>query len=108
VNGTAPSIEILRCEACGRHVTPPRFGCPHCGSEALVAVRVEGRGLLVSTTTIRRAPTRFLADAPYVVAVVDLDCGARITGRAVDAEALSIDQPVVLVEEVDGIACFGR
>ena len=40
-----------------------------------------GVGRLSTWTTIRRAPTRFRDDAPYEIAVVDLDAGPRVTGR---------------------------
>lgn len=42
---------------------------------------VPGAGVVVSWTTIRRAPTQFKDDAPYDIVVVDLDEGVRVTGR---------------------------
>ncbi len=45
------------------------------------ACSVPGHGKLVSWTVIRRPPTRFRANGPYTIAVVDLDAGVRLTGR---------------------------
>ncbi len=45
------------------------------------ACTVPGHGSLVSWTVIRRPPTRFRAQGPYAIAVVDLDTGVRLTGR---------------------------
>jgi uncharacterized OB-fold protein len=42
---------------------------------------VPGRGKLVSWTVIRRPPSRFRAQGPYTIAIVDLDAGVRLTGR---------------------------
>jgi uncharacterized OB-fold protein len=42
---------------------------------------VPGHGKLVSWTVIRRPPTRFRAQGPYTIAIVDLDAGVRLTGR---------------------------
>jgi uncharacterized OB-fold protein len=44
----------------------------------------------MSWTMIRRAPTRFRADQPYAVCVVDLDAGLRVTGRLADPEAAPV------------------
>lgn len=47
----------------------------------MVEAPVSGIGRLVAWTVIRRAPTSFKGRSPYVVIVVDLDCGLRVTGR---------------------------
>lgn len=76
-----PAVEILRCAACGQLDPGPRELCPSCHSPRMEPVTVAGEGGLVSWTLVRRPPTRFQADGPYAVAVVDLDCGVRLTGR---------------------------
>lgn len=76
-----PDVEILRCAACGQLDPGPRELCPTCFSPRMEQVAVAGRGVLVSWTLVRRPPSRFQADGPYAVAVVDLDCGVRLTGR---------------------------
>ena len=78
---TAAAIAMLRCTACGRIDSLGRVVCSGCLSTALEPVAVPGEGRLAAWTTIRRAPTRFQDDAPYDIAVVDLDNGQRVTGR---------------------------
>lgn len=75
------TLRMLRCGRCGRIDTPTRSLCATCLSGALEPVDVPGTGVLVSWTTIRRAPTRFREEAPYDIAVVDLDDGPRVVGR---------------------------
>jgi uncharacterized OB-fold protein len=80
VSAAAP-IAVLRCVDCGRIDSPGRAVCAGCLSTRLQPDRVGGGGRLATWTTIRRAPTRFRDEAPYEVAVVDLDAGLRVTGR---------------------------
>ncbi|MFG1359141.1 Zn-ribbon domain-containing OB-fold protein [Xanthobacter pseudotagetidis] len=88
-----PDLEILRCAACGRLDPGPRELCPSCFSPNLEKVAVPGRGALVSWTLVRRPPSRFQADGPYAVAVVDLDCGVRLTGRLAEVPRDEADAP---------------
>lgn len=88
-------IAMQRCADCGRVDSPGRFVCSGCLSTRLEPVEVSGRGRLAAWTTIRRAPTRFRDDAPYDIAVVDLDGGQRVTGRlAADGAAPEVGAPV--------------
>jgi len=45
---------------------------------------VQGQGTLYSFTEIRSAPAGF--EAPYVIGLVDLDCGGRVMGTVVGIE----------------------
>lgn len=75
------SIRMQRCAACGRVEVASRTVCSGCLSGKLEPFDVRGVGALVSWTTIRRAPAKFRDDAPYDIAIVDLDNGHRVTGR---------------------------
>jgi hypothetical protein len=77
------AVAVLRCAECGALDPGPRELCPACHARAMRPERVDGAGRLVTFTTIRRPPTAFRADGPYIVAVVDLDAGVRVTGRLV-------------------------
>ena len=80
-------VGVLRCSACGALDPGPRELCPACLCPALQPWEVPGTGRLLSWTVVRRAPTRFRAEAPYAVCVVDLDAGLRVTGRLADHAA---------------------
>jgi uncharacterized OB-fold protein len=100
-------IKALRCAACGTLDPGPRDLCAACQSPELEPAEVPGDGALISWTTIRRAPTRFKGQAPYVIAVVELDSGLRLTGRIEgDANRLRLDLPVRAVGEDSGAYLF--
>ena len=102
------SVTVLRCNACGALDPGPRSFCPACHGAGMAAVDVPGTGRLVSWTTIRRAPTAFREQAPYHVAVVDLDAGVRITGRLLLPQAgCRPGDGVVCVDLLDDIPLFG-
>jgi uncharacterized OB-fold protein len=103
------SIGVLRCKACGVLDPGPREFCSACGAPALEPCNVPGHGKLVSWTVIRRPPTRFRANGPYTIAVVDLDAGVRLTGRlasepgsikpGADVAFIGMDDAIYLFEE---------
>lgn len=81
MSAAAHPIRLLRCADCGRLDSPGRVVCAGCLSSRLEPQDVPGAGTLATFTTIRRAPAKFRDEQPYDVAVVDLDCGLRVTGR---------------------------
>lgn len=76
-------LRIRHCTACGLHHHYPRLACPHCGSDALEWVTASGSGTVHSFTVIRQhGIPPFKEQAPYVVALVDLDePGARFLAQ---------------------------
>jgi len=74
------------CKNCGRYYYPPRPVCLECGSRELLEVKLPERGKVVSFTVIRTPPRDFLGQEPYVVALVELENGARLLGQVVDVE----------------------
>jgi uncharacterized OB-fold protein len=73
-----------RCTSCGKHVFYPRLSCPHCGARALEWVPVSGNATVYSYTVARRATHPAFADrVPYVIAIVELDEGPRMTTNVV-------------------------
>lgn len=90
---------LKRCRDCGRHHFYPRALCPHCHSDALEWSDARGTGSIYSYTVARRpAGPAFKADAPYVVAVVELDEGARMMTNigTHDVESIRIGQRVAV------------
>jgi uncharacterized OB-fold protein len=74
------------CSACARHHWPVRARCPHCrgGCEWREA---SGRGCIAAFSVVRRAANPELAaEAPYVVAFVELDEGVRLFANIVGAD----------------------
>ena len=104
-------LHIQRCTACGKHVFYPRYSCPHCGARGLEWVPASGRATVYSYTVARRATHPAFADrVPYVIAIVELAEGPRMTtnvvgcspddvhvGMAVQATFEDLDDEIALV-----------
>lgn len=95
-------IEIQRCDDCQAYVFYPRALCPACSSRNLTWTPVLGRGQIYSLTIVHKGPgAHFQADAPYVVALVELDEGCRmmtnIIGAEPDPAQVRIGMPVEIV-----------
>ena len=65
-----------RCDSCGEVAFPTRHVCGHCGARELSPMRLSGRGIVASTTTVVTPPAGF--DHSIEVALVDLEEGPRI------------------------------
>ncbi len=77
-------LMLKRCRACGRHHHYPRELCPHCGSNEVEWTQAKGTGSVYSYTVARRpAGPAFKVDTPYVVAIIELDEGARMMSNLV-------------------------
>ena len=73
-----------RCETCGRHYFPPRSFCPDCRRNGrIVEYRFPGTGKVVTYTVIRSASEQFENTTPYVLAIIQLDEGPRLTAQVV-------------------------
>jgi uncharacterized OB-fold protein len=69
---------------------PPRDVCPHCGSDARTTSTFSGRGKIFSFTTISDAPAGFEHNAPYTVALVQLDEGPVVTAQLTDLDGQEV------------------
>lgn len=82
----AHELRLQRCRQCGKHIFYPRAVCPSCLSERLEWVTAGGEGKIYSYTVVRRAMhPAFQDDVPYVLAIVELDEGPRLTTNIVAA-----------------------
>jgi uncharacterized OB-fold protein len=90
-------LKLQKCGGCGAFIYYPRPRCPHCLSENLEWRNVSGRGKLYSYTVVRRASSRAFADGPYVLAIVELDEGPRMTTNLMaEPEKIKIGMPVTV------------
>jgi len=86
------------CEDCGKRLVPPRPACYACGGRNLHAEPQPITGRVVSYTEVRAPPSALAERAPYTVAIVELDSGARLTGRlTVPYAEASIEMGVRLI-----------
>ncbi|MDP6706883.1 MAG: Zn-ribbon domain-containing OB-fold protein [Alphaproteobacteria bacterium] len=91
----AGELRLQRCQACRHTYFPPRPFCPKCASREVAVVKASGRGRLYSYVINHRPPPGFEADAPYAIAVVELEEGPRMMSNIVGVEqtpdALALD-----------------
>ena len=94
----AGELRIQRCADCGRPYFYPRPVCPACGSRNVEWFTASGRATLYSYVINHRPAPGFEDDAPYAIAVVELDEGPRmmtsIAGLPATPEALQLDMPL--------------
>lgn len=80
----AGRLLVQTCGACGAAQHPPRPLCLACWSDDLGWSAARGEATVHSFTVAHRTSTRgFREDGPYVVAIVELDEGARMTTNIV-------------------------
>jgi uncharacterized OB-fold protein len=98
-------LVVQRCAACGSYQHHPRPFCLACRrTDGLALVDASGRGTLHSFTTVHRSPRDDL-EAPYTVALVDLDEGVRLVTWLVDCDEPRCDLPVEVAFH-DGLPVF--
>lgn len=86
------------CHDCGARLIPPRPACYACGGRDLHAEPQPKTGTVVSYTEVRTPPPVLADRAPYTVAIVELDSGARLTGRlTVPYDDAAIDMAVRVI-----------
>ena len=87
---------LQRCDSCHEAYFPPRPFCPHCASRSVSVFRASGRATLYSYVINERPAPGF--DAPYAIAVVELEEGPRMMTNISDSpqtpEALVLDMPL--------------
>jgi uncharacterized OB-fold protein len=81
------------CDSCEHVVFYPRRHCPSCGGLETAWHDSVGYGTLYTFTIVRQHGMPFFAErVPYVVGVIDLDEGFRITSEIItdDLDAVAI------------------
>ncbi len=93
---------IRHCRACGRNHFYPRHYCPHCWSDQCDWQPASGRGRVYSYTVIHHNDVPPFKDMlPYIVALIDLDEGVRVTSNLVECtpEVVHVGMPVEVIYE---------
>jgi len=87
------------CPHCASKIFPPRDICPECGDEAKDHYQFSGRGEVYSYTTLYNAPAGYEEQAPYTVAMVQLEEGPLVTAQLtdIDVKEPEVGMPVEMV-----------
>jgi uncharacterized OB-fold protein len=86
-----------RCKVCKNLSLPPRPVCNKCGSVELKWEELDGKGKVKAFSIINVPLSRLKDNCPYIVGVVELDAGPRVSGMILDVKngKLSIGSKVV-------------
>ena len=98
-------LAVQQCAACGHLRFPPSVVCPECLAFEHRWTSLSGCGTIYSFIVVHRPQhPAFFADAPYNVAIVELEEGIRLHTNVVECanDELRIGMPVeVVFEKVD-------
>ncbi|MBI5366652.1 MAG: Zn-ribbon domain-containing OB-fold protein, partial [Planctomycetes bacterium] len=107
--------EAAQCTKCGKVAFPPRPVCHGCRGREFTKTILPQDGVIETFTVIHVAPSGFADDVPYVVGIVALANGVKLTTQIVDCrpEEVEIGTPVHLEfrrlrqDGESGIICYG-
>jgi uncharacterized protein len=100
---------LQRCASCSTAQFYPKVTCTTCGAQELTWEEASGRGTLHTFTVARRAThPAFEGAEPYVVAIVELAEGPKVTSNVVecDVDAVRVGMQLDLCwddPDVDGL-----
>jgi uncharacterized OB-fold protein len=95
-------LVIQHCKDCGANIFYPRIACPNCFSDNIEWIKASGKGTVYTYTVVEsNPPSAFIADLPYVIAVVKLEEGVRMLSNIVGCKPDDVrcDMPVEVVFE---------
>ena len=90
--------EAGKCKGCGKIFFPPRLVCDKCKSREFEIINLSREGKVLTFTVIRVAPSQFVDQAPYAVAIIELKEGVKICTQVADCniDEIIIGMPVKL------------
>lgn len=76
----------VKCGNCSTTYFPKRQICPKCRRKGKISeIQFAGKGKVFSFTEVNAPPEGFEDQIPYVLAIIELEEGAKLTGQIVDA-----------------------
>jgi uncharacterized OB-fold protein len=117
--GQRLAFEGERCTECGTVAFPPKAACRDCRNDEFETVDLSGEGEVYSYTVLSPggAPPEFAgqarAEGRYVVAVVELAEGPRVTAQVTDVDpedveiGTSVSGEIRRIYEEEGVVRYG-
>lgn len=104
-----------RCKTCGKVYFPSRTVCPDCRRKGeLEEFQLSGKGKIYTYSIVYAPPKEFNKLTPYVIAIVELEEGPKVTAQVdCDINKISIGIPVeaafrrIKEDGKDGIISYG-
>jgi uncharacterized OB-fold protein len=91
--GSRYNLYGSKCGSCGTLDFPPRTVCPMCGRRSvgkMERVKLKGNGTVVSYAVIHDAPPAYEMMKPYVLAIVEMEEGCRVTSQIIDVDPATV------------------
>jgi len=79
-----------KCKKCGAEFFPPVYKCRKCGSESVEDKEMPKTGKILTYTQLHEPLPGFEAQAPFFLAVVELENGGRVLSQVVDSPDESV------------------
>lgn len=80
-----------KCNTCNTSYFPTRIVCHKCRRKGKIEkCEFKGKGKIYSFTEISSAPAGFEEQAPYVLAIIELEEGPRLTAQIVDVKGSDV------------------
>ena len=80
-----------QCKECGAKKFPPTVVCPSCGSEDIEEYQFPLEGVLTNYTIVYQGPEKYRQQVPYIIGIVELTDGTRVTAQITDIDIENID-----------------
>lgn len=105
-----------KCTNCDGVYFPPRVICPKCRRKGKIEnIQFTGKGKIHSFSIVETPTDDFKTIAPYAVAIIELEEGAKLTSQLVDCDLdeIEIRDPVEMVfrkireDGDDGVISYG-
>jgi len=77
------------CSSCKRVFFPPKEACPYCRRKSygkMKDIKLNGKGKILTYSIIHVGPEAFEKQAPYPIAIVELEEGPKVTAQVVDCD----------------------
>lgn len=84
--GARLRLEGSRCKKCNKMFYPPKPACPYCGHKEIERIELPKRGRIVSWAIEYMVPDGYRAEAPIIVAIVELENGVKVLTTLVDVD----------------------
>ena len=77
------------CGSCNKTFFPPKEACPYCRRKSMGKmqdIKFSGKGEIITYTIIHSASESFQKQVPYIMAIIKLNEGPKITAQIVDCD----------------------
>lgn len=84
-------LDGSQCMSCRAKFFPPRKLCPTCRRKGKIeSMRFSGKGKIFSFSEVHSAPAGLELDVPYVLAIIQLEEGPKLTAPLVDCREADV------------------